>query len=133
MYHVGIFSDGNDNFYWMDCTDECDMSKAEFYLDADNFAGVHICVGSAYDNECKPDYSDSYDGLQNEMTLADGELYIVTYFKFIEEDWSLDNPVDFGLTKQEIIENVKNKRYAEGATYYTIGQMFYVTKRCLYA
>lgn len=68
------------------------------------------------------------DQLQKEEDLLDDELYVVCYYYFEVEYWGLSQKVDFGITKQEIIENVKNQKYREGAGYYTMGQMFYTTK-----
>ena len=70
------------------------------------------------------------DQLQDEEELADDELYVVTYYKY-DGECDLYNRVDFGLTKQEIIQNVKNQKYVEGADYVTMGKLFYHTKMYL--
>ena len=64
---------------------------------------------------------DSMDGftdeIQREESLPDG-LYIVTYFWWDGRD--LLQLCDHGITKQQIIENVKNQKYREGADYFLI-------------
>lgn len=113
------------DFYWLDGLDDDEVKNARFFADWHNSAGYHECNKSAlYDN-----MTEYIDELQNEKYLADTELYVVTYnHAFIDGgQWNLEGLVDFGVTKQEIIENVKNQRYVEGATYYTMGQMLYTT------
>ena len=132
MDYCGIFENKNgDGFYWMDGLDESEKNDAKYFVDADFSVGYHQCVRSAlYD-----DVSDRIDGLQTEQKdLEHGELYVVTYFEYDGTSYltsCLEQPVDFGLTKEEIIKNVEAGKYAEGATYYTMGQMFYATKKML--
>ena len=74
------------------------------------------------------------DTLQDEEEcLDDGELYVVLYHQAIFESgrWNIDQLVDFGITKEQIIENVKNQKYVEGASYFTIGQMYFATTQVL--
>ena len=122
---VGIFEIENGIYDWCDCLDEDDMKKAKYFADTDNSAGVHMNIKSAlYD-----DMAGYIDELQDEEDLADGELYVVCYFEFEKCSYGLLQKIDFGITKQEIIENVKNQKYVEGAYYYTMGQVFYDTKK----
>lgn len=128
MDYCGIFENkSNDGFYWMDCLDESEKKDARYFVDADFSVGYHQCIKSAlYD-----DVSDRIDGLQTEQRdLEHGELYVVTYFEY-DGVSCLEQPVDLGLTKEEVVENAKAGKYAEGATYYTIGQMFYATRKML--
>ena len=121
---TGIFETSNGEFYWLDCLDEFEVKEAKYFVDESASAGYHMCNKSAlYD-----DMTGYVDTLQNELNLPDKELYIVTYHEFEECSYGLLCKVDFGITKQEIIENVKAQKYVEGATYYTIGHMFYETK-----
>lgn len=128
MSLTGIFeSKSTGNYFWMDYLTEDEFAEAKYFVDEGNCAGYHANKKSAlYDD------MDGYvDALQHEEDLADGELYVVTYFEFESCSFGLLQKVDFGITKQEIIENIKNQKYVEGASYFTMGQMFYTTKECL--
>lgn len=120
----GIFDRKDGGYYWLDCMGEWEIAEAKYFVDEHNCAGYHKVVKSAlYDD------MDGYvDTLQHEEDLADGELYVVTYFEFEECSFGLMQEVDFGITKQEIIENVNAQKYVEGASYHTMGQMFYTTR-----
>lgn len=121
----GIFDCSDGTFSWMDFLDEYEAKRAIYFVSSDNNAGVHSSVKSAlYD-----DMTGYIDELQFEENLADDEMYVVTYFEY--EPCGLIQNVDFGITKQEIIENVKAQKYVEGAEYFTIGQMFYTTKQVM--
>ena len=128
MDYCGIFENKNgDGYYWMDCLDENEKKDAKYFVDVDFSAGYHQCIKSALYN----DVSDRIDGLQTEQKdLKHGELYVVTYFEY-DGTSLLEQPVDFGLTKEEIIKNVEAGKYAEGASYFTMGQMFYATRKML--
>lgn len=54
----------------------------------------------------------------------------MTYYEYDGTDF-LEQLVDFGLTKQEIIQNVLDQKYVEGADYVTMGKLFYHTKMYL--
>lgn len=120
----GIFERKDGSMYWLDCMDDYEMANAKYLcLEC---AGVHQCEKTILNDDM-----DGYvDTLQNEEELSDNELYVVTYeHAFLDCGyWNLEGLVDFGITKQQIIENVKAQKYVEGATYYTMGQMFYATK-----
>lgn len=124
MNMTGIFDNNHGGYYWMDCLIKDEIKEAKYFVDEMNCAGHHACIKSAlYD-----DMIGYVDPLQNEENLSDKELYVVTYYEYEECSWGLLQKVDFGITKQEIIENVKNQKYIEGASYFTMGQMFYETK-----
>lgn len=123
MNLIGIF-EHDWGYDWMDHMTKGEMREAKYFADDNNCAGYHRNVKSAlYD-----DMTDYIDQLQDEENLVDGELYVVRYFEFEECSYGLLQCVDFGLTKDEIIENVKNQKYVEGAIYFTMGQMFYTTR-----
>lgn len=122
---IGIFEDKQGEYYWMDWLDEQEVFEAKYFLYEYECYGYHRSVKSAlYD-----DMTGYVDVVQDEENnLCNTELYVVTYFKYNESLGGLDQCVDFGITKWEIIENVKNQKYTEGATYYTMGHMFFATK-----
>lgn len=116
-------------YYWVEAYDNIEeeieyWGKDKFrYVYDNNNLSYHKCQRSAlYD-----DMTGYIDTLQHEEELADDELYVVTYYKY-HEMYELEQLVDFGLTKQEIIQNVLNQKYVEGATYCTMGKMFYHTR-----
>ena len=79
--------------------------------------GIHECIKSAlYDDMTK-----YVDIIQKENELPDNELFIVTYFKY--DGFGLEQLVDFGVTKQQIINNVIAQKYVEGANYFTTEQL----------
>ena len=125
----GIFDNGR-YLYWLDSMDGEEMKDAKWFLYEDNCVCPHYCAKSVlYD-----DMTGYVDTLQDEEEcLDDGELYVVLYHQAILENgrWNIDQLVDFGLTKVQIIENVKNQKYVEGATYFTIGQMYFATTHVL--
>lgn len=125
---VGIFENKkNGNYWWEDWLEDEAMKQAKYFVDNTNYVGVHACIKSAlYD-----DMTGYVDMLQNEERLSDCELYVVCYDYMDDSSYTLWQRVDFGITKQEIIENVKNQKYIEGATYYTMGQMFYTTREVM--
>ena len=61
------------------------------------------------------------DTLQNENNLLDNQLYIVTYYKYNGN--RLEQLIDYKITKQQIIDNVNNQKYVDGADYFTIEQL----------
>ena len=122
---IGIF-EYNDGYYWIDYMDEQEMSEAKYFVSRDNIAGYHTCERSLlYD-----DMTDYVDCLQNEYDLVDGELYMVCY-NWTDCACCMYQKVDFGITKQEIIQNVLDQKYREGAEYFTMGQMFYETRKMM--
>lgn len=119
-------------YFWVEVFDSIE-EDIEFYgkdkfrfVYEDNGLFCHQCNRSAlYD-----DMTGYVDTLQHEEDLADDELYVVAYYKYLNK-YELDQLVDFGLTKQEIIQNVLDQKYVEGADYITMGKMFYHTKMYL--
>ena len=61
------------------------------------------------------------DTLQNENNLLDNQLYIVAYYKYNGN--RLEQLIDYKITKQQIIDNVNNQKYVDGADYFTIEQL----------
>lgn len=122
----GIFEDHDGSYYWLDCLDAGEKKRAVYFCDTDTSAH-HQCIKSAlYD-----DMTGYHDEIQCEENLPDNELYVVTYFKCLRDVCFLYQLVDFGITKQEIIDNVKAQKYVEGASYFTIGQMLYTTRKMM--
>ncbi len=89
-------------------------------IDSVNILQLHKIIKSHLYN----DMTDYIDRLQNEEQLDDSEQYMVLYKKYIakdlyEEDY-LKQCVEFNVSKKQIIENVKNQKYVEGAAYYNM-------------
>ena len=73
--------------------------------------GYHSCERSAlYD-----DMTGYVNEIQREEALPEGK-YIVTYYWFDGQD--LQQLADVGIMKAEIIQNVRNQKYREGADYF---------------
>ena len=106
--------DGKQYFFYDDPEWEVDYkkSKVEGVLDINEETGFHTCEKSGlYEN------MEGYiDKIQNENELPNGK-YIVTYFKLCEQ------LVDYGITKEQIIENVNAQKYVEGADYFLMEQL----------
>ena len=131
MSNIIIFEDDKRGYFWYDydnIEEEIEAvgeDKFRYVFDNGNLF-FHQCKRSAlYD-----DMTGYVDQLQDEDKLADDELYVVTYYKF-RGRYELEQLVDFGLTKQEIIQNVLDQKYVEGADYVTMGKLFYHTKMYL--
>lgn len=131
MSNIIIFEDDKRGYFWSDydnIEEEIEaVGKDKFRYVFDN--------GSLFYHQCKrsalyDDMTGYVDQLQNEENLANDELYVVTYYEY-DGKGDLYNRVDFGLTKREIIGNVLNQKYVEGADYVTMGKMFYHTKMYL--
>lgn len=125
---LGIFKNNLGNYYWLDNLDGEEIKEAKYFCEENTKKGTfHVCEKSVlYD-----DMTGYVDELQDEESLADDELYVVLYFSFDENYRGLDQCVDFGITKQEIIDNVKAQKYVEGADYFTMGRMFYTTRKMM--
>lgn len=126
MSLVGIFELQNnpDVYVWADCFDKYELKTAKYLVDDSEAKQHHRCIKSALYH----DMTGYVDEVQNENLLPDDELYVVTYYEFDAGSFSLLCQIDFGITKQEILENVEEQKYVEGASYYTMGQMFYTTR-----
>ena len=120
-----MFHCNGDGIFW-DChANEVDKEPVAYFDDGNNI-GVHICRNSIFiaDTSGEGKHKLNYiDELQNEYKLSDDALYIVLYHKY-KVNYGLLNLVDFGITKEEIIDNVNAQKYIEGALYFTIDQMF---------
>ena len=94
---------------------EFDIHRDEcmFVLDVEKRTGSHACNRSfLYD-----DMTGYVDVIQAENMLPEG-LYIVTYWMPDGDNFDLLQMADIGITKDEIIENVVNQKYREGADYF---------------
>ena len=122
----GIFEDKlTGDYFWIDNLDEYEYEEAKYFTYENECVDYHKCIKSALYN----DMTGYVDEVQNEeYYLCSSELYVVLYNEFEESSGGLFSKVDFGITKQEIIENVKNQKYVEGATYFTIGHMLFATR-----
>lgn len=123
----GIFNNRNGCYHWLDRLDNDGVKKAVYFCDADTASAHHKCLKSALYN----DMAGYQDNVQCEDELSDNELYVVTYFKYLRDMCFPEQLVDFGVTKQEIIDNIKHNKYVEGASYFTMGQMFYTTRKMM--
>lgn len=110
---IAVYREG-DSYYWWDepiWGEDLNQEDCTDILNERNAIGFHVCEKSVlYDN------LDGYeDVIQNEASLPDG-LYIVTYYWWDGRD--LLQWCDYGVTKQQIVENVRNQKYREGADYF---------------
>ena len=92
----------------------------EGILDLNSSLGFHECKRSVlYD-----DMTGYVDEVQDERELPDNILYIVTYFRDSGSHGSdLEQVVDFGITKQQLIANIEAQKYAEGTDYFSVEQL----------
>jgi len=132
MSDILIF-ENKDRYFWVDTPDTIEEEIEA--VGEDKFRYVFDNGGLFY-HQCKrsgiyEDMTGYVDQLQDEEKLADDELYVVTYYRLEDNCCMLDQLVDFGLTKQEIIQNVLDQKYVEGADYVTMGKLFYHTKMYL--
>lgn len=119
----GIIKNKHNELWWLE---EATVNELQDYkdnllyvVDDAHSSGYHACHKSAlYD-----DMTGYEDSIQREDELKDDEFYVVLYFSIDESNWSIDCKVDFGVTKHDIVQNVIDNKYAEGASYYTVGQM----------
>ena len=103
--------------FWDDPEWGVDLHKDEclFVFHLKDEIGWHTCNLSALWD----DMTGYVDKLQKEEELPEGK-YVVTYFKYDGHD--LLQLADVGISKQQIIENVKNQKYVEGADYFLMPQ-----------
>ena len=117
IYDRIIYGNANtNNFYFFDGKEEFLSShlsdiKVLGYL-SEVPPHFHVCKHSAI----WEDVTGVIDKLQDEDKLPEGQ-YIVCYFK-ADENLDLLQLVDYNISKQQIIENVLNQKYFEGADYY---------------
>ena len=97
-----------------------DYEKDEVYgvVDDKDQIDVHECISSALWEDTK----NYVDELQGEEKLPEGQ-YLVLYFRLCENMSGLDQCVDFDISKEEIIENVKAQKYREEARYYPMSAL----------
>lgn len=112
--------DGKQYFFYDDPEWGVDYKEDEFegVLDLDEEIGFHSVEKSAL----YEDMTGYIDKIQNENELPNGR-YIVTYFKLSDNGFDLEQLVDYGITKEQIIENVNAQRYVEGADYFLMEQL----------
>ncbi len=112
--------DGKQYFFYDDPEWGVDYEKDEVegVFDIDKEIGFH-----SYNKSGLYDDMEGYvDELQNEKDLPDNKVYVVTYFKLCDDCSGLEQLVDFGITKQQIIDNVVAQKYVEGADYFIMEQ-----------
>ena len=111
---------GKQYFFYDDPEWDVDLKRTDVVgvVDIDKKIDAHMCIKSGlYEN------IDGYiDELQNKTQLPDGK-YIVTYFKLCDNASGLEQLVDFGITKEQIINNVNAQKYIEGADYFLMDQI----------
>lgn len=119
----------NNNEYWFhdcygltECKDEINNHfeqkvETKGILVIKEKSGYHACNKSAVWD----DVEGYVDTLQNENDLPDNQLYIVTYYRY--DGSGLEQLIDYSITKQQIIDNVNNQKYVEGADYFTMEQL----------
>lgn len=111
---------GEDNryYFWDDPEWGSDINRedAVAVLDSADAIGGHLCHHSQlYEADAL-----EQDGLQWELLLPDG-IYIVTYYRYAPESGGdLTQEVDWHITDKELIRNVIEHKYVEGATYYLV-------------
>ena len=113
--------DGKQYFFYDDPEWGVELKKNEVEgaVDIDKEIGFHACNKSGlYD-----DMEGYVDELQNENDLPNNKVYVVTYFKLCDDCSGLEQLVDFGITKQQIIDNVIAQKYVECADYFTMEQI----------
>lgn len=113
--------DGKQYFFYDDPEWGVELKRDEIegIVDIDKEFGFHACKKSGlYDD------MDGYiDELQNERDLPENKTYVVTYYKLCDNCSGLEQLVDFGITKQQIVDNVIAQKYVEGADYFTMEQL----------
>ena len=112
--------DGKQYFFYDDPEWGVDLKRTDVIdvVDIDKEVDAHRCIKSGL----YEDIDDYTDKLQYETQLPDGK-YIVTYFKLCDDASGLEQLVDFGITKEQIINNVNAQKYIEGADYFLMDQI----------
>lgn len=106
-------NDGKKDYWFYEDYINDVMDSIVYVVSDDARAGYHKPVdGDKVDNRDMPQDSEVY--------LDDNEFYVVKYY-------GSGNNVDVGLTKDQIISNVLDNKYANGAEYWTFGQMLKTT------
>lgn len=125
-----LFDKTNKEFFW---SDDPEILKDETFIHittakANDYIEIHECKMSILWNDYKPTFKDI---VQNEESLPDDIKYIVNYYK-ATEDKSLLKETDIGITKAEIIENIKKQKYREGAFYYQLNLVLQTNPKYIY-
>ena len=108
-------------YYFYDEPEEDFDYKAEGAIGVlleDTEVGVHSCEKS----ELYEDMKGYVDKIQKEEELPDKERYLVCWFEY-GGSFTLHQMVDYDISKSEIIANVINQKYREGAFYYLLKDM----------
>jgi hypothetical protein len=102
------------NFYF---SDDGNVTDPVGYVYMEKESGFHECY--------KPSGNKTtVDTIQDEYLLPDG-VYIVTYYSEENVSGPLYQKVDWGISKQEIINSVFAQRYKYGADYFPIEALTY--------
>lgn len=97
--------------------------EIEGILTVEDEVGYHISKKSALYDDWRNDMSRYVDQVREgeAESLQSDARYIVTYF--YKDGSGLTQLVDFGIRKEQILENIKNQKYVEGADYFLMGQL----------
>ena len=105
--------------FWDDPEWGIDINKEDCLaiLSVNSEVGYHSCERSAvYD-----DMTDYVDELQDEENLPN-ERFLVTYYWW--DGRNLIQLADVDISREEIIQNVLNQKYREGADYFLMREVF---------
>lgn len=111
------------DFFW---SDDPTLLKDESFIhlltvNETEKAGYHKCKQSVLNKKHNLHYKDNFtDTVQDDdKALPENTKYVINYYEAENED-SLVKKTDFGLTKEDIIRNINNQKYKEGAYYYPL-------------
>ena len=114
-----IIPDDRGNYYVIEDPDWVAENEKDAIavLDADEATGEHQFCMEGYGGDCR------IDGLQDEESLPDG-TYAVMYYRILEgqsrDGGDYLSLADYGITKEQLIENAAAGKYIDGATYWKI-------------
>ena len=118
MENERMIIDGYDgNYYFYDYPEDYERKDGIGAVDISDEIGFHQCKKSGL----YEDLTGYIDTVQGEEILPDGN-YIVTYF-YLDKNFDLQQLVDYNISKSEIIQNVINQKYVEGADYFLMEQL----------
>ena len=104
-----ILSGKNDELFF------CDCPVGEEEIHENNFVGV---LEFSSRTVVRTPMKEHGDELQNEESLMDNILYLVTYNS--SQNGQPEHLVDYGLSREQIIQNVKAGKYVDGAVYFPL-------------
>ena len=108
----------NDEYYFFDDLEDYEIDENVIgYVEVEKQIGYHRCIKS----ELWDDTTGFIDIIQDELDLPD-VMYLVTYY-VCDENYDLRQFVDVGIDKKEIITNIVNQKYREGAEYFRMNQL----------